>query len=390
MALFAFPVRGQWPLVAPTFFWHLFLSLNPHVTTPNTYILAFPPHLQSNAKSIWATHTPMDDEELLFEQVKMTTAATKGSTVFVYRCSVYAYPWFTTVRTILDDPAYESWFIKFKPTGPWFSPKCDKNFNPPKCTDYYVMQEQTPGYPHGDGDCDAPGCDCGLKPCGFYLWNHFATEVVNGQTFQQWFIHSYMFNSVGSSPLVSGFFWDDHWPGASGDFPDASAGRIVEDTGMSTADLVSITAAYDANMEVLQEYTLSQGKFAWQMFWTGGSPTSKGSTCPSPLVNKQSCASDLRSLCSPTSPQNQNRTMMYAFSPGGCKTDPSNLTMFKEDLTNFLREFWCLYPPFFLKWIFCPPLFYFPFSQYPLRIYILLFFSFSWSVRRIGPWLAGL
>lgn len=339
--IIAFPGPGrQCPFLAalPIFY------LTPHVTTSNTCILVslFPPHLQSNAKSIWATHTPMDDEELLFEQVQMTTAATKGSSVWVYRCSVYAYPWFTSFRTILDDPAYESWFIKFKPTGPWFSPKCDNNFNPPKCTDYYVMQEQTPGYPHGDGDCDAPGCDCGLKPCGFYLWNHSATEVVNGQTFQQWFIHSYMFNSVGSSPLVSGFFWDDHWPGASGDFPDASAGRIVEDTGMSTADLVSITAAYDTNMEVLQEYTLSQGKFAWQMLWTGGSPTSKGSTCPSPLVNKQSCASDLRALCSPTSPQNQNRTMMYAFSPGGCKTDPSNLTMFKEDLTNFLREFWCL------------------------------------------------
>jgi hypothetical protein len=34
---------------------------------------------------------------------------------------------------------------------------------------------------------------------------------VNGQTFQQWFIHSYVLNEVGSSPLVSGFFWDDVW-----------------------------------------------------------------------------------------------------------------------------------------------------------------------------------
>lgn len=32
---------------------------------------------------------------------------------------------------------------------------------------------------------------------------------VNGQTFQDWFIHSYMLNKVGSDARVSGFFWDD-------------------------------------------------------------------------------------------------------------------------------------------------------------------------------------
>lgn len=104
---------------------------------------------------------------------------------------------------------------------------------------------------------------------------------------------------------------------------------------MSTSDLVAITAAYDTNMAALQAYTLGQGKFSWQMLWTGGSPSGRGSTCPSPLVNKATCASDLRSLCSANSTA-QSRTLMYAFSPGGCRTDPSNLTLFKEDLANFL------------------------------------------------------
>ena len=53
----------------------------------------------SNAKGTgtfdgWAKHKPMDDEEMLFQQVKMTTAATPGSTVWVYRCTVYGYPWY--------------------------------------------------------------------------------------------------------------------------------------------------------------------------------------------------------------------------------------------------------------------------------------------------------
>ena len=98
---------------------------------------------------------------MLFKQVQMTAAATKGTTVWVYRCSIYAYPWYTSVRAILDDPAYSDWFVKFKPEGPWYSPKCDHNFTPPKCSDNYHMQEQSPGFPHGDGDCGAPNCDCG-------------------------------------------------------------------------------------------------------------------------------------------------------------------------------------------------------------------------------------
>ena len=47
-------------------------------------------------------------------------------------------------------------------------------------------------------------------------------------------MNSYMLNEVGRSPLVSGFFWDDHWS-ATGGFPDSSAGRIVNDTGMTPA-----------------------------------------------------------------------------------------------------------------------------------------------------------
>ena len=110
----------------------------------------------------------MDDEEMLFKQVKLTTSASPGTTVWVYRCTVYGYPWYTSVRKILEDPAYSDWWIKFKPNGPWTSPKCDKNYNPPLCSDYFHSQEQTPGYPHGDGDCTAPACDCGKVPCGAF------------------------------------------------------------------------------------------------------------------------------------------------------------------------------------------------------------------------------
>merc|ERR1711934_1128969 len=111
----------------------------------------------------------------------------------------------------LEDPAYADWYIKFKPKGPWYSKKCDA-VNKTDCSEAYHCQEQSPAYPHGDGDCGAPNCDCGRNvPCGFYIWNHSSTTVVHGQTFQEWFINSYMLNKVGMSPHVSGFFWDDVW-----------------------------------------------------------------------------------------------------------------------------------------------------------------------------------
>ena len=55
----------------------------------------------------------------------------------------------------------------------------------------------------------------------------------------------------------------------------------------------------------------------------------------SPLVREGAqCAPALRNLCSATSPA-QTRAMHYAFTPGGCKGDPGNLTDALQDIVNF-------------------------------------------------------
>ena len=114
----------------------------------------------------------MNDEELLQQQVVMSTSASQvGQTVWVYRGSMWAYPWYTSVRIILEDIRYKDWFVAFKPGGSepggkWFSDPCDAN-NRTLCSDRYHNQEQSPAYPSGDGNCDAPTCDCGKVPCGF-------------------------------------------------------------------------------------------------------------------------------------------------------------------------------------------------------------------------------
>ena len=110
------------------------------------------------------------------------------------------YPWYTDVRETLEDPAYSDWYISFKPEGLWSNPKCD-SANKSLCSNHFHNQEQSPGYPHGDGDCLAPQCDCGSVPCGFYVFNHSTTTTVKGQTFQDWFINDC--ESPASQPASS-------------------------------------------------------------------------------------------------------------------------------------------------------------------------------------------
>lgn len=166
-------------------------------------------------------------------------------------------------------------------------------------------------------------------PCGFYIWNHSSTAVVNNQTFQDWFIHSYVLNKVGSSPLVSGFFWDDVWNPTCNIHDQVR--NTCQDMGLTSADLAQLTSDYEDNMAALRNATLEAGKFAWQMLWTGGSDTNIGGTGLGPLVQKGSCAATLRSLCTADSPA-QTRAMAYGFDT----RDPAELPNLKIDLANFL------------------------------------------------------
>jgi len=151
----------------------------------------------------------------------------------------------------------------------------------------------------------------------------------------QWFINSYLFDATGgANPKVSGFFFDDQW---NENGPTEYESHSVEDMGLSKADLTDLTNAYWSNMEEVYKEVISRGKFSWQLLWTGqgNSIRNIAETCPGPLVNKATCAADLRKLCQSNSPP-QTRFMMYAFTPGKCNMDPSNLADFDQDLANFL------------------------------------------------------
>jgi hypothetical protein len=157
----------------------------------------------------------MDCEEMLVKQVQMAAAVSPSTGYFIYRNAIKALPWYTTVRVKAEDPAYASWFLPFNcsaasPVQGCHVPVCDANYDPPLCTALYHDQGQTPGYPHGDGDCAAPACDVGLIPVGEYLFDFRSVNVsVNGQTFIEWYIEEYFFSATGAgNPLVKGFYTD--------------------------------------------------------------------------------------------------------------------------------------------------------------------------------------
>ena len=293
----------------------------------------------SNARSLWTKQQPMQTEATLWNQTLLTLSQYPNTTIWIYRNSIYGYPWYESVQKILNDPNYSDWFLKFvpggsKPDGSYYSPPCDTNYNPPLCSNLYHGNQQTPSYP---GECAAPHCNVGNVPVGFYVFNHSSTTIINNQTFLDWFLHSYMLNDYGMSPYVSGFFWDDYWS-STGLTPSVdSAPNATLDMNLTQAEINQIVVSYNYNMEVLRNMTLQAGKFSWQMLWTGGSPDAVGGTCPGPLVSNVSsqCANDLRTYCSSDS-ITLKRTLMYAIGPGECRGDPSIMPQFNQDLANFL------------------------------------------------------
>jgi hypothetical protein len=130
---------------------------------------------------------------------------------------VIAYPWMTSMRKAFDDPAYEVWFLRFKNgsdgrgpiahdgDGTYKAPVCDHNFSPPKCSELYHSQTQTPGFPHGDGNCLTP-CDCGRVPCGFYLFDQRQLNTaVKGQTLQDFMVRNLTVSPTGLlHPAIDG------------------------------------------------------------------------------------------------------------------------------------------------------------------------------------------
>ena len=278
----------------------------------------------SNAKALWVK-PPMSAEELLVEQAARLKAARPGVRVMVYRNMVKALNWFTSVRNVMNDPGNAGWFMKFKPNATYHVPQCDKSYTPPKCTNLYHDVEQTPGYPSGDGNCPGP-CDCGVHPCGEYLFDH------RNETLANWIIDDMFMGPTGMGNVnISGFYSDDEYYNFSNYGPACSGspvgGPTEEDTnclvdmGVDTQEFTTtMTDAWCTTRHIMFERVRLAGGWIWQMFSLFSTPA------------KAQCAATLREQCAAgISSAFYNATTMHSFSG-----DKATLPNFAQDLATFL------------------------------------------------------
>jgi hypothetical protein len=90
----------------------------------------------SNDKAEWAQAKPMNCEEMLTKQADKVLAIDAGieneqPKVWIYRNTIKALNWFTSVREKLDDPAYAGWFVPF---ANYSGPRSNGSYHVPACT----------------------------------------------------------------------------------------------------------------------------------------------------------------------------------------------------------------------------------------------------------------
>jgi hypothetical protein len=246
----------------------------------------------SNGKQLWANTQPMTCEEDLIAQAQAVKAINPNTKVFVYRNFVKALPWFTSVREKIMDPAYSDWFLYFNPANTTYHvPQCDDNYDPPRCSNFYHDQDQTPEHPSGDGSCYEP-CDCGEGvPCGEYLWNH-----ANGTMLRTWLIEEFLLGPTGlGNSAVDGFYIDDGWadtqqPVASWQPAEGFCDHwitggateedlhCVEDMGLTQAQVTNITLNWQQTMQEAAQAIMDNNGWGWYMFSDSTSPSASQCT----------------------------------------------------------------------------------------------------------------
>ena len=105
----------------------------------------------------------------------------------------------------------------------------------------------------------------------------------------------------------------DYWNVDKTPVTEDYAAGMVEDVGLTHAQLLDITIAYNATIKELYNRTLAAGKIGWQMCY-GGSvyETSK------PKVTKANCATSLRLHCAADSPTQHRAYLARGWIASSC------------------------------------------------------------------------
>lgn len=235
----------------------------------------------------WSKGTPMNNEEDLLENAAKIRAVNPDAITWVYRNGIKALPWFTSVRTKLEDPAYWGWFMPLANCHP--SPGvyvC----GPDATHNLYHDFEQTP-----QGDCGR-----GIE-CGEYVFNHL------NESLRSFLLGEYFFGPLGAgNETVKGFYVDDFWSSQGPSEMDADA---VQKMGMSKTDVNAMIAAWKDNQHSWRDKILANGRFEWFLFY-GGQQNAPGWNQTQPQAT---CLSFMRTNCGATAPT-QTGALFFGYS----------------------------------------------------------------------------
>ncbi len=142
---------------------------------------------------------------------------------------------------------------------------------------------------------------------------------VNGQTFRDWFVSSYMIsnetllhrNPVTGEPNPINLGWLDDSMTLNG--PTEEDSHYIADTGASPQSMIDQVAAYRETMNELTAATIAQGGFYWQLLDGSAAQLNTGINN---TTNPSSCLAHLRSVCV-AAPSMWKRYSLYSIPSGG-------------------------------------------------------------------------
>jgi hypothetical protein len=286
----------------------------------------------AHAAQYWINaQSPMDNAAGLAEQCSLVKSRNPQTRCVVYRNTVIALNQHRHISSVLDDPAFADFFLRFKPgatqTGPCWgvvdprqagspwdpiwptpavcealldtdvhTPMCDKALAS-KCNSvHYFDQNQCPQVPGDNWSnntndvyqglvCRGSTCDCGASPCGEYLFNF------RNQTMVAWWLLEHMGGALAlDHPDVDGLILDDYW---SHNGPSEIDSHCLEDMGMTAQDAADMTDAWQAAMGQLYDLAADRGRFLSDMGYSGDSLS---------YASPAECTARLTDMCSTTQP----------------------------------------------------------------------------------------
>lgn len=276
-------------------------------------------------------YSPMDNGASLAKQCEIVKGRNPDTKCIVYRNTVIALNQHRHISSVLDDPAFADFFLKFKPgatqTGPCYGivdprqngspwdpiwptpavckalipsdvhvPMCDKADTSKCSTIHYIDQNQVPAVPGNNWAndtmdvyqglvCYGTTCNCGLNPCGELLFNFSTPDMVT------WWLLEHMGGALAlDHPDVDGLILDDYW---TPDGPSEIDSNSLKDMGMSTADASAMTDLWQSAVNQLYDLASNRNKFISDMGYSGDHLSG---------ANTDQCVARLTSMCSNDSP----------------------------------------------------------------------------------------